>query len=147
MLASCITRVRYLHCKSEPHLKSRPFYFVCAAGAFLISISSHAFAQDATLQSRPAESSSLAASDQSLTTKGASSATIQQIVDLVKPALVRIQVVESSPQAGREVRPGVRKLVTRRFPYSVIYRVIPGYVLVLAVVHHRRHPRRWHDRL
>ncbi|HEX8280505.1 MAG TPA: type II toxin-antitoxin system RelE/ParE family toxin [Chthoniobacterales bacterium] len=34
----------------------------------------------------------------------------------------------------------------RRFPYLVIYRVFADYVSVVAVMHGRRHPRRWKSR-
>jgi plasmid stabilization system protein ParE len=67
-----------------------------------------------------------------------------RLTDEVQDALERLS---ANPNVGAEVAPGVRKLLVRRFPYSLIYRIIPEYVLVLAVVHHRRHPRRWQGRL
>jgi plasmid stabilization system protein ParE len=68
----------------------------------------------------------------------------RRLTDEVQNALERLS---TNPNVGAEVRPGVRKLLVRRFPYSLIYRITPEYVLVLAVMHHRRHPRRWQDRL
>lgn len=44
------------------------------------------------------------------------------------------------PESGTEIADGVRKLVIRRFPYKVIYRLLPGFVLILAVAHQRRRP-------
>ncbi len=67
-----------------------------------------------------------------------------RLTDEIQDALGRLSL---NPQVGAEVAPGVRKLVVRRFPYSLLYRITPEYVLVLAVVHQRRHPRRWQDRL
>lgn len=50
------------------------------------------------------------------------------------------------PEIGSPMRRGGRKLLVRRFPYLVIYRVLPDGVLVLAVGHQRRHPDFWLDR-
>ncbi|HEX8236829.1 MAG TPA: PDZ domain-containing protein [Abditibacteriaceae bacterium] len=99
-------------------MKSRPLWLLCATGAFLLSGVWHASAQDATegatasasvgidkaANAQAANAQAANATRQNLQTNAASSAAIQQIVDQVKPALVRIQVVESSPQAGREVK-------------------------------------------
>jgi serine protease Do len=95
-------------------LKSRPLWLLYGTSAFLLSVSLRASAQDVSVQSSPTESATTSAAAgtgaaasatrQNLQTNAASSAVIQQIVDQVKPALVRIQVVESSPQGGREVK-------------------------------------------
>jgi plasmid stabilization system protein ParE len=47
------------------------------------------------------------------------------------------------PLLSREVRPGVRRALLRRFPFAVCYGVSETTVTVLAVLHHRRSPRRW----
>lgn len=47
------------------------------------------------------------------------------------------------PLLSREVRPGVRRALLRRFPYGVFYTVSESAVTVIAVLHHRRSPRRW----
>lgn len=49
-------------------------------------------------------------------------------------------------EIGSPMRKGARKLLVRRFPYLVIYRVLPDHVLVLAVGHQRRHPDFWLER-
>jgi len=56
------------------------------------------------------------------------------------------QLIGERPQAWAELEPGVRRTVLRRFPYSVIYAVEPGEVLILAVAHHRRRARYWRER-
>ncbi len=50
-----------------------------------------------------------------------------------------------NPEIGPHARHNARKLLVRRFPYVVIYRVEPERVLVLAVGHQRRHPDFWLD--
>jgi toxin ParE1/3/4 len=54
--------------------------------------------------------------------------------------------VAENPEIGSPMRRGARKLLVRRFPYLVIYRVLPDHVLVLAIGHQRRHPDFWLDR-
>ncbi|HET7275628.1 MAG TPA: type II toxin-antitoxin system RelE/ParE family toxin [Longimicrobiaceae bacterium] len=48
-----------------------------------------------------------------------------------------------NPEIGTPMRRGARKLLVRRFPYVVIYRIEPERVLVLAAGHQRRHPDFW----
>src|SRR5262245_16203267 len=50
------------------------------------------------------------------------------------------------PQAATEVYPGVRRVVVRRFPYGVFYRVDPDQIAVIAVYHSKRDPRGWQAR-
>lgn len=39
--------------------------------------------------------------------------------------------------------PDIHKAGLRRFPFSVIYRVTPTHIVVLAVAHQRRRPAYW----
>ncbi len=40
----------------------------------------------------------------------------------------------------------VRRVLVRRFPYGVYYRLLNDRVLVVACMHARRDPRRWRSR-
>ncbi len=40
----------------------------------------------------------------------------------------------------------VRRVRLHRFPYAVFFRILGDEVVVLAVMHGRRHPRRWQSR-
>jgi len=51
------------------------------------------------------------------------------------------------PEASRSILPGVRKAGVRRFPYDLIYRVTPDRIEVIAVMHQRRAPGYWMERL
>lgn len=53
--------------------------------------------------------------------------------------------IRERPEIGSAFWIGERKLVMRRFPYSVIYRVEGEAVFVLAFAHHRRKPGYWRD--
>ena len=54
--------------------------------------------------------------------------------------------VLAHPDIGTPVRTAVRRVLLRRFPYSILYAVTGETVRVLAVMHHRRRPERWGER-
>ncbi len=53
------------------------------------------------------------------------------------------RLIAGSPVAGIELRPGVRRRILRRFPYSILYTSNTGDVLILAVAHQSRQPGYW----
>lgn len=57
-----------------------------------------------------------------------------------------IAIVEQHPQIGREVRPGMRRILVRRFPYELIYSVRGNTLRIIAVAHGHRRPGYWIDR-
>lgn len=62
-----------------------------------------------------------------------------------------IERIDHAPQSGSPI-PGVddaaiRRAPVRRFPYHVVYIVLPDRVQVLAVAHQRRRPEYWMDRI
>jgi plasmid stabilization system protein ParE len=40
----------------------------------------------------------------------------------------------------------IRRVRLHRFPYAIFYRILGEEIVVLAVMHGRRHPRRWQSR-
>ncbi len=62
----------------------------------------------------------------------------------VEEALDRIRRM---PHVHAEIYKGVRRSATRRFPYGVYYRLTGESVTVIAVMHSRRDPRRWQERV
>lgn len=57
-----------------------------------------------------------------------------------------IQRIRQAPLACAVVHREMRRAPIPRFPHSVFYRVTPGVIIVVAVVHGRRHPREWKRR-
>jgi len=55
------------------------------------------------------------------------------------------QIVEF-PESAPTIRGQVRGKVISRFPYTLMYRVEEGVVLVLAVAHQKQRPEYWIDR-
>lgn len=56
-------------------------------------------------------------------------------------------LIAQFPEAGEEVRPGIRKRLLRTFRYSLIYSVEAEGPLILAIAHHSRRPGYWSKRV
>lgn len=52
-----------------------------------------------------------------------------------------------NPQWCRELRPGVRRVLVRTFPYGLLFQPVAGRIHMLAVMHLHRHPAYWQWRL
>ncbi|MGD9387539.1 MAG: type II toxin-antitoxin system RelE/ParE family toxin [Gammaproteobacteria bacterium] len=58
-----------------------------------------------------------------------------------------IESIFRNPGAYRKLDGDCRRILLRRFPYSVIFRVRHDELLVIAVFHHSRRPGAWRRRL
>lgn len=57
-----------------------------------------------------------------------------------------VEALSSSPLAGTVVDRDVRWWLLSRFPYSILYRVRPDHIRVLAIAHQKRRPLYWRGR-
>jgi toxin ParE1/3/4 len=57
-----------------------------------------------------------------------------------------IATIVAAPQRW-PVFAGARRYIVRRFPFSVIYRVVDERIQIVAVAHHSRRPTYWGRRL
>ena len=57
-----------------------------------------------------------------------------------------VELLMQHPRLGAVWRHGKRRLVTRRFPFSVIYTIAGDHIRILAVAHHSRRPSYWRGR-
>lgn len=57
-----------------------------------------------------------------------------------------LQGISEAPQRWPELKPGVRRRLTRIFPYAILYSVEPEYLLILAVMHCHQKPGYWQSR-
>jgi plasmid stabilization system protein ParE len=57
-----------------------------------------------------------------------------------------ISFILRSPASLPRVHGETRRCRVQRFPYAVYYRLLGEEVVVLAVMHGRRNPRRWQSR-
>ena len=58
-----------------------------------------------------------------------------------------LERISSNPLAFSTVHGETRRAVVRRFPYGIYFRISADMIIVTAVMHGRRHPRRWQARL
>lgn len=58
-----------------------------------------------------------------------------------------IDTARAQPELGVPVAHGFRRLLVRRFPYSLIYAVEARQIVVVAVAHQRRRPEFWKGRI
>lgn len=57
-----------------------------------------------------------------------------------------VRRMRSTPLAYPVVHRDLRRVLVNRFPYAVFYRVTPEAIVVVGVVHGKRHPRTWKPR-
>lgn len=56
-----------------------------------------------------------------------------------------IERIKNNPRMNAVVRKDLRVALVSRFPYLIVYRLLPDRIRVSAVVHSSRHPRNWKD--
>lgn len=54
-----------------------------------------------------------------------------------------VERISSNPLAFPTVHMETRRAVVRRFPYGIYFRVLEDQIVITAVMHGRRHQRRW----
>lgn len=57
-----------------------------------------------------------------------------------------LALIQDHPQIGVLEKSGARKLVFRRYPYTLVYCLQDSFVIILAVAHHSRRPEYWAGR-
>lgn len=67
----------------------------------------------------------------------------KRFVDAIQTSVRHIQI---NPHLYPEVMPGIRRSLTRTFPFGVIFRVMPAEIQVLAIAHNKREPHYWRAR-
>lgn len=64
--------------------------------------------------------------------------------DDVKSTINRIK---ENPEAWAPLSKRTRRCQTERFPYGIIYQIRKETILIISVMHLRRHPKTWHKRV
>jgi plasmid stabilization system protein ParE len=66
--------------------------------------------------------------------------------EFLRAVRVAFAAIERAPEQFPVAVDDIRKVGLRRFPYIVYYVVLRRGTSVIAVMHGRRHPRRWQSR-
>ena len=67
----------------------------------------------------------------------------QAFVDAIEDAVYRLR---ESPTRWKVIDEDVRRCLTRKFPYGILYTIEYDYILILAVMHCSREPGYWKER-
>ncbi len=67
----------------------------------------------------------------------------QAFVNAVEDAVYRLR---ESPTRYIVIDEDIRRCMTRKFPYGILYTIEPDYILILAVMHCSREPGYWKSR-
>ena len=55
--------------------------------------------------------------------------------------------IMENPRLGQIVREGIRRRLMSKFPFGILYRIDPQEIVIIAVMHLRRRPGYWADRV
>ena len=55
-------------------------------------------------------------------------------------------MISRTPELHAKIYHDIRRVLVRRFPYGVFYVFDNNKIVILAVMHIKRHPRRWQNR-
>jgi plasmid stabilization system protein ParE len=66
--------------------------------------------------------------------------------DFLSKVELAIRSIVDSPERWPIVRSDIRRHLVQRFPFSLLYRVDAEEIVILAVMHHKRHPAYWLSR-
>lgn len=58
-----------------------------------------------------------------------------------------IDSIASHPKAAPKVKQDIRRRLLKRFPFGILYVATVDEIVILAVMHLRRRPGYWQDRL
>lgn len=67
----------------------------------------------------------------------------QSFIDAVENAIYRLR---ESPERYPVLEEDIRRCMTKKFPYGILYTIEPDYILILAVMHSNRAPGYWKSR-
>jgi len=58
-----------------------------------------------------------------------------------------VEAITANPKAAPIVRTIIRRRLLRRFPFGILYIIEETSIIILAVMHLRRRPGYWQDRI
>jgi toxin ParE1/3/4 len=68
-------------------------------------------------------------------------------VDFMREVERAVSEIEAFPQSAPMLADSVRRKVLRKYPHSLLYLTEPDAIVILAVMHHKRRPGYWEDRM
>jgi len=59
---------------------------------------------------------------------------------------IAVAAAENQPEAHPVIHRNTRRVLLRKFPYALYYRILEENIAVVACIHGKRHPRIWRAR-
>ncbi len=66
--------------------------------------------------------------------------------DFLDQVTEAVRRIENNPEAYPEINKAVHRCLVRRFPFALLYKISGDEVVILAVMHVKRHPSYWLER-
>jgi len=73
-----------------------------------------------------------------------SPAAAQDFLDAVGETMT---IIQEAPLRHPVIRGRLRRVLLRRFPYAIYYKIFPSTISVVGVIHGHRHPATWLQRV
>jgi plasmid stabilization system protein ParE len=58
-----------------------------------------------------------------------------------------LEIIRSDPNAFAYIHKNIRRKIIRRFPHAIFYVRGENEIVVIAIVHAKRHPQNWKNRM
>lgn len=68
-------------------------------------------------------------------------------IDFLDEVEKKAKLIESNPFLFEKVYKSLHRVVIERFPFNIFYFVEDNSVIIIAVVHGSRHPKKWKKRI
>ena len=66
--------------------------------------------------------------------------------ELIDEFKTTVDCIIENPEAWQQITPRHRRCRFHRFPYNVIYEILPDTILIIALAHAKRKPGYWRSR-
>ncbi len=67
--------------------------------------------------------------------------------DFISTIEIAVLDLSDNPEKWPVIGKGIRRRILPRFPYSILYKIAPYEIIIVAVMHQKRRPNYWINRL
>ena len=67
--------------------------------------------------------------------------------DFISTIEIAVSDLLEDPEKCPVIGKGIRRCILPRFPYSVLYKIDPLEIIIVAIMHQKRRPNYWINRL
>ena len=67
--------------------------------------------------------------------------------DFISTIEFAVSDLSEHPEKWPAIGKGIRKRILPRFPYNVLYKIDPDEIIIVAIMHQKRRPNYWINRL